>query len=154
MLSWNWCPTCSIYFAVIQSIPPGRNGPYKANVMNHMPVFRSFLASLLCLVIVPTVTPSQQVAPGAATEPPATQPPRIVVSVQEVVTPVTVTDREGNIVNGLQPYQFHLTDNGKEQDIHVDVSYEPISLVVAVQANSAVDAILTQVRRIPELLSQ
>ena len=123
--------------------------------MNHMPVFRSFLASLLCLVILPTVTPAQQVAAGRSdrTRRPRQQP-RFVGAVKEVVTPVTVTDHEGNIVNGLQPYQFHLTDNGKEQDIHVDVSYEPISLVVAVQANAGVDAILPQVRKIPELLSQ
>ncbi len=123
--------------------------------MKYMPACRSFLASFLCLVILPTVTPSQQVPSGAATDPPATeQPYRIVTDVKEVITPVTVVDRDGNMVNGLQPHQFHLTDNDKEQDIHVDVSYEPISLVVAVQANTSVDAILPQVRRIPELLNQ
>ena len=122
--------------------------------MKYMPVFRSFLASLLCLVILPTVTPSQQIGSNAATDPPATQQPRFVGEAREVITPVTVTDRDGSLINGLQAYQFHLTDNDKEQDIHVDVTYEPISLVVAVQANTSVDAILTQVRRIPELLSQ
>ena len=69
---------------------PGRNGPYKANVMKCMPVFRSFLASLLCLVMFPTVTPSQQIAAGAATDPPPTQQPRFVGEVKEVITPVTV----------------------------------------------------------------
>jgi VWFA-related protein len=119
-----------------------------------MPETRSVLASLLCLVILPTVTPAQQVPADAAGENPPTQQPRFIGEVKEVIAPVTVTDHDGNLVNGLQAYQFHLTDNGKEQDIHVDVSYQPISLVVAIQANQGVDAILPQVRKIPELLSQ
>ena len=123
--------------------------------MRYMPDYRSFMASLLCLLLASSVTPAQQLASSAATDPPpAVQQPRFIGEVKEVITPVTVTDQDGNFVNGLQPYQFHLTDNGKEQDIHVDVSYEPISLVVAVQANASVDAILTQVRKIPQLLSQ
>src|SRR5689334_13135441 len=123
--------------------------------MIHMPEFRSFLARLVCLVILPCVMPAQQVPAGAASENPSTaQQPRFIGGVNEVVTPVTVTDHDGNLVNGLQAYQFHLTDNGKDQDIHVDVSYEPISLVVAIQANQSVESILPQVRKIPELLSQ
>jgi VWFA-related protein len=57
-------------------------------------------------------------------------------------------------LNGLQTSQFHLIDNGSEQNIHVDMSVQPISVVVAVQANAGVESILPQVRRIPELLSQ
>jgi VWFA-related protein len=123
--------------------------------MIYMPDYRSLLASALCLVVLPYVTPAQQL-PAEATRdnPPAEQQPRFTGGVNEVVTPVTVTDHDGNLVNGLQAYQFHLTDNGKDQDIHVDVSYEPISLVVAIQANQSVESILPQVRKIPELLSQ
>ena len=50
-----------------------------------------------------------------------------------------VTDRAGNIIDGLQPAQFHLFDNGKEQNIQVDVTFEPISLVVAIEASARVD---------------
>jgi VWFA-related protein len=74
------------------------------------------------------------------------------VTVTNIVVPVTVHDRDGNIVNGLQPRQFHLTDNGKEQNIAVDVSYHPISLVIAIQASAAVEAILPQVKKIGPLL--
>jgi hypothetical protein len=45
-------------------------------------------------------------------------------------------------VDGLQPFQFHLYDNGKEQNINVDVTYQPISLVIVLQANAHVDGIL------------
>jgi VWFA-related protein len=136
--------------------------------MNYMPEIRSLLATLLCVVLLPTVTPAQQPA-AAPTQTPAANPPqpsadsntptdvgqevRFTGEAKEVAVPVTVMDRDGSIINGLKPYQFHITDNGKDQDIHVDVSYEPISLVVAIQANASVDAILPQVRKIPELLN-
>ena len=100
---------------------------------------RLALAGVLCLAL------------GAQnnTQPPE---PKISVTVTQIVVPVTVHDRDGNIVNGLQPRQFHLTDNGKDQDIAVDVSYHPISLVIALQANAGVEAILPQVKKIGPLL--
>ncbi len=66
--------------------------------------------------------------------------------------PVTVHDRDGNLVNGIQPREFHLTDNTKDQDITADVTFHPISLAIVIQANAAVEAILPQVRRIGAML--
>ena len=77
---------------------------------------------------------------------------RIGVTVTEIVAPVTVHDRDGNIVNGLQPNQFRLFDNDKEQDIRVDVTYQPISLVIAIQANASMDAVLPQIKKIGTML--
>ena len=142
----------------VPNIPLTGNQAANASVMILMPAIRSFLAAFLCVAIVPAVIPAQQ--PAASTTPASVAPGdedqdyRFTTTVKEVAVPVTVMDRDGSIVNGLKPYQFHLNDNGKDQDIHVDVSYEPISLVVAIQANSSVDAILSQVRKIPELLNQ
>src|ERR1700679_2171170 len=62
------------------------------------------------------------------------------VDVQNLVAPVLVTDHDGNIIDGLKPSQFHLYDNGIEQNIHVDESYEPISLVVAIEKSARVEA--------------
>lgn len=104
--------------------------------------FRIALASLFCLT---PLTVSAQTN-GEPAE------PKISVNVMNIVVPVTVHDRDGNIVNGLQPREFHLYDNSKDQEIAVDVSYHPISLVIAVQANAAVEAILPQVKRIGPLL--
>ena len=123
----------------------------------------SVLALLVCCAFAPVVVWAQHAPPqppagaAAAAAQASTEPNtevRFTGEVKEVVVPVTVMDRDGEIVNGLKPYQFHVTDNGKEQDIHLDVSYEPISLVVAIQANASVDGILPQIRKIPELLSQ
>jgi VWFA-related protein len=74
-------------------------------------------------------------------------------SVEEVTAPVLVFDRDGNYVNGLQPNQFHLFDNGKDQNIQVDVAYLPISLVICLQVNSHVESILPQIRKIGNLVA-
>jgi VWFA-related protein len=97
------------------------------------------------------------------TAPPAKQPPedltqtqdlsKFSVNVQQVLAEVLVYDRNKNYVMGLQPDQFRLYDNGKEQNIkNVDVSYTPISMVVAIQANALADKILPQVNKIGSML--
>jgi VWFA-related protein len=98
------------------------------------------LAALLAFAQSTTPTPE---APGSD---------MIRVRVTEIVVPVTVHDRDGNIVDSIQPRDFHLTDNGKDQNITTDVSFHPISLCIVVQANSTVDAILPQVRKVGPLL--
>jgi VWFA-related protein len=80
-------------------------------------------------------------------------PPPFRVTTDTVVAPVTVLDRSGNYVDGLQPNQFHLFDNNKEQNIQVDVTYQPISLVIAVQANDRVETVLPQIRKIGVMIS-
>ncbi len=70
----------------------------------------------------------------------------------EIVVPVTVHDRDGNIVDSLQPREFHLTDNGREQNITTDVTFHPISLCIALQRSASVDAIMPQVKRVGALL--
>jgi len=74
-------------------------------------------------------------------------------TVQVVVAPVTVFDRDGSFVNDVRPDQFRLFDNDKEQNIKVDVTYIPISLAIAIQANSHVEAMLPQVRKIGSMIS-
>ena len=97
------------------------------------------------------LTLAQEPAPA----PPAEEEPaplHITSEVQNVLAPVLVYDRDGNFVNGLQPSQFHLVDNGKEQNIHVDVAYQPISLVILVQANAAVGKMLPAINRTGNLI--
>jgi len=89
--------------------------------------------------------PPQADAPGI-------EEPIIRTSVTNIVAPVLVTDRNGNIVDGLEPAQFHLWDNGKEQNIQVDVSYEPISLVVAIECTARVESILPQIKHLGSLV--
>jgi hypothetical protein len=65
-----------------------------------------------------------------------------------VLVPVTVTDRSGNLINGLTPLDFRLTDNSKIQSITGDVASHPLSLVVAIQANADVETILPQIQKL------
>src|ERR1700691_1162372 len=73
-------------------------------------------------------------------------------SITNIVAPVLVTDRSGNIVDGLQPHEFHLYDNNKEQNIQVDVAFEPISLVVLIEKTTRVESILPQIKHLGTVL--
>ncbi len=72
----------------------------------------------------------------------------IVTTVKVVIAPTTVTDRDGNFVNGLTVNDFVLYDNDKLQRIQQDVTYEPISMVIAVQANAQVEGVLPKIQKI------
>ena len=61
---------------------------------------------------------------------------------QNVQAPVTVLDRDGHTVNGLNALDFTLLDNGVPQPIVEDLSMHPISLVVVVQASANMEKIL------------
>jgi len=74
--------------------------------------------------------------------------PDISTTVRFVMTPVTVTDRSGNIVNGLTPKDFRLYDNKKLQEITEDIAIHPISMVIAVQANLEVEKMLPAVQKL------
>ncbi len=72
-------------------------------------------------------------------------------TVNVVQAPVTVSDRDGRLVTDLQPSAFRLYDNERLQDIKVDVAYIPVSLVVAVQANWDMEAVLPKLRNVGSL---
>lgn len=74
------------------------------------------------------------------------------VQVNNIIAPVLVTDRSGKIIDGLEPHQFHLFDDNKEQNIQVDVAFQPVSLVVAIEASVRMDKILSQVKHLGTLL--
>jgi len=59
-----------------------------------------------------------------------------------VIAPTTVTDSKGKYIDALEPADLVLYDNGVRQPIQVDESFNPISLVVAVQTSGNSAAIL------------
>ncbi|HLK70041.1 MAG TPA: VWA domain-containing protein [Bryobacteraceae bacterium] len=120
---------------------------------------RLVLISLLSGLLVaqqPSQSPQtgQQSSPQA--QPPQQPPPdvtRFGTTVEYVVAPTLVFDRDDQYVSGIRKDQFRLFDNGKEQNINVDETFVPISLVVCIQANSHVEGLLPQVKKIGNLLS-
>lgn len=59
-----------------------------------------------------------------------------------VIAPTTITDSKGQYIDALEPTDLVLYDNGVRQPIQVDESFNPISLVVAVQTSANSAAIL------------
>lgn len=72
--------------------------------------------------------------------------------VTNVVAPTTVLDQDDKIVNGLQPHDFVLKDNDKLQDIKVDVTFQPIDVVLVVQADGVTEEVLPRVKKLGPLL--
>src|SRR5215831_8584859 len=64
-----------------------------------------------------------------------------------VVSPVTVTDGRGHFVDGLTAADLALYDNNVPQKVQLDIAIHPISLVVAIEANSASIAVLDKLGR-------
>lgn len=98
-------------------------------------------------------------AAALAQSPPATDPSKqdkdvvIPVTVNVVIAPTTVRDKNGNFVDGLQLQDFQLYDNNKLQKITADVRDEPLSLVIAVQKSSNLNDILPKVQRVGSMLN-
>jgi VWFA-related protein len=89
-----------------------------------------------------------------AQESPTTDPvdPTFRTGVTQILAPTIVLDKGGAYVAGIRPQEFRLFDNGKPQDIKVDEFYAPISLVVAIQANNKVEAVLPKIQKLGTLL--
>jgi VWFA-related protein len=109
-----------------------------------------------------------ELGPGPAKgQPPSSQPngqptpdpaansdiPTIGVKVRYVLVPTTVVDKDnGDYINGLSASDFQLLDNDRPQRIESDVTQQPLSLVLVVQANSEVEPMLPKIRRMGLLL--
>jgi len=78
--------------------------------------------------------------------------PTFISKVRLIGIPVTVTTKNGKTVNGLQPTDFRVYDNGRQMNINLDVTFHPVSIVVVVQANSDVEGILPKINKIGSLL--
>ena len=70
-----------------------------------------------------------------------------------VVAPVTVNDAAGKPVHGLVKSDFRLFDNGAARDFDVELLEQPVSLVVAIQTNSAAVAALAKLKKVSSLFA-
>jgi VWFA-related protein len=73
-------------------------------------------------------------------------------TIQNVVAPTVVLDKDGSYIAGIKPYEFKLYDNDKLQDIKVDEIFAPISLVVAIQADAKVENALPRIQKVGTIL--
>ena len=82
----------------------------------------------------------------------AAQEPTIRTTVPLVVAPTTVTDASGKHIDGLTAADFLLFDNRKPREIQADVSYLPISLVIAIQTSGISGPALAKIRKIGSMV--
>ena len=101
----------------------------------------------------PKRAPEKKAEPPAKTEGTAVTPEPIGedvirTSVENVLVPTTVFDPDGHgYVNGLSTSDFEILDNGKPQKVVADFTQQPLSVVLAVQANSDVEPLLPVIRK-------
>ena len=84
----------------------------------------------------------------------AQESPTIHVQTSEVLVPTLVEAAHGEVVYGLGPNDFTLTDNGVSQQIHVDddMDNEPVSVVVAVEKGRMSALEFDKINRLAPLL--
>jgi VWFA-related protein len=95
--------------------------------------------------------------PGIQPEkpPPGAQKASIRVRVNEIIAPVTVLDRSGEMVFDLAEKDFRVFDDGVEQKIeHFDLGGESLSVVLAVETSSRIEPMLPAVRQTGIVFSQ
>ncbi|MBV9759558.1 MAG: VWA domain-containing protein [Acidobacteriaceae bacterium] len=98
-----------------------------------------------------TLPASTPEPPPRSTEPAPTEPASpdtIRESVRYVLVPTTVLDPDGHgYVNGLEAKDFEVYDNKKPQKVTAEYTQLPLSVVLAVQANSDVEPLLPEIKR-------
>jgi VWFA-related protein len=93
------------------------------------------------------------IAQQGADNPPIQAP--IQANVPLVLAPVTVTDRKGNLIDGLIVKDFTLTDEGVPQKLRLDTSdtvLAPVSLVVLVQSSGISTPELFRIQRVGSMI--
>jgi VWFA-related protein len=113
-------------------------------------MLRFVLVSLLFgLLLAQQSSPQQPATPAAPQE---DQDLRITTTVDRVTTPAIAFNRDGGYVSGLEAKNFRLYDNGAPQDITVDVTFIPISMVICIQANSNATYLIPRVNKIGNMI--
>src|SRR6202171_3344845 len=85
----------------------------------------------------------------------AAQDPQFDVQSRLVLVPVNVTDAKDRTVDGLEPKDFVVFDNGRPQKATVDTlatGVAPIALVIAIQTSGISKAVLEKVRKVGAMI--
>jgi VWFA-related protein len=88
--------------------------------------------------------------PGLQPEKPPASSPKNTIRVQanEVVAPVVVTDKTGEMILNLRQQDFHVYDNGVEEPVdHFGLGGEPLSIVLLVETSARIAPLMPAIRK-------
>ncbi|MBI3934182.1 MAG: VWA domain-containing protein [Acidobacteria bacterium] len=130
-----------------------------ATILGWTLIFSPFVISQKPVTAPPLTLEETAAASPAGSEaeqdPADEQQPTFQVEIEVVTVPVTVTESDGEFVTDLNPSDFHLRDNGKEQKIEsFELSWESISMVVVVETSNRVQDQLADIGRTGILFTQ
>ena len=113
----------------------------------------------ICTAVLAVVPAAHSQAPPGPLPPPARvqEPPKpsVRVKVDWVTAPVTVRNPKGELVLNLAQQNFHIYQDGVEQQIeHFDLGGDPLSIVIVAENSSRVEPLLPAVRNTAILFSQ
>ena len=113
--------------------------------------------AILALFLSAPAIPAQETdaAPSSDSGQDQEQQPLFQVNIDVVTVPVTVTNPNGEFVTDLNNRDFRVIDNGKEQKIEgFELSWEPVSMVIAVETSKRVEGALPEIARSGILFTQ
>ncbi|HKW96739.1 MAG TPA: VWA domain-containing protein [Bryobacteraceae bacterium] len=76
------------------------------------------------------------------------QAPTIRVPVRLVSLSTLVFSKNNQLIAGLEPHNFHVLDNGRRQNIRLDQTMAPVSIVLAIQTSQNVREYLPIIARV------
>jgi VWFA-related protein len=122
-----------------QALPPGELPPGPPPQPGRLGPAPATLPATKAEPPPPTTEPVEQTPTGSTTFSSTTR---------AVLVPTTVFDPDGHgYVNGLNAAEFSVFDNDKAQKVTAEFTQLPLSVVVAVQANSEIDPVLFKLRK-------
>src|ERR1700733_2241443 len=93
--------------------------------------------------------------PTAVLKHPPLQEKPLIIRTTEVIAPVTVQDRDGELVLDLEQKDFHVFDNGAEQTIlHFDLGGDPLAVLFLAESSSRIESLLPAVRHSATIFTQ
>jgi VWFA-related protein len=101
--------------------------------------------------------PPGPLPPKPGVVPEAAPPPKATIRVQanEVVAPVIVTDKTGEMILNLRQQDFHVFDDGTEVPIeHFGLGGEPLSIVLLVENSKRIEPLLPAIRKAGVIFAQ
>jgi len=80
---------------------------------------------------------------------------RIYVLTEEVIVPVTVTDKQGALVLDLSQRDFHVFDNGMEQKIiRWDLDGDPLAVALVIETSAHIQMMAPVIRRMGSIFTE